>query len=154
MTLWLTLPVQLVCVHTEMKAVIFTWLFDSPGQVVRVLPCAQRDAFYTVSHGGQLALRVGRVRAGAEEQDATLLYEKACSSEVQRQAGKALVRDAALAPLSETHVALLFTNGRLLVYSLRSGAADFHDPATRQLSAHIHLDAELQNSFAGLRLVE
>jgi hypothetical protein len=100
-----------------------------------------------------ISLRVASYREDeAEETAIELHYEKACCTEVLRSSNKLKILGAALCPVYETHVALLYNTGKLAFYDLHSGDL-FHNKPYRlhSICDHISLGENLEQTHSSLR---
>lgn len=80
-----------------------------------------------------------------------LAYEKACSTEILRGSSKVSVAASALCPVYETHVALLYNNGKLIFYQLQSDVFQSQNYRLHSIADHIHLNESLDQTYSSLK---
>ncbi|CAD5206515.1 unnamed protein product [Bursaphelenchus okinawaensis] len=118
--LFLLLADRVVIMHTETKVFIYSCLFDNLGAVTKIFPCSMRDAFYSLRSSGVVNLNVGNVINVDDGAKSVMNYDNVVNSETQRMSNKIIVKASALCPLTESKVAVLLSNGRLVVHQLWS----------------------------------
>uniref|UniRef100_A0A183FHF4 WD_REPEATS_REGION domain-containing protein n=1 Tax=Heligmosomoides polygyrus TaxID=6339 RepID=A0A183FHF4_HELPZ len=105
---------QVHCLHTELFAVLFTTNLEP--NLISLLSCSTRDAVFTVQANGSVALRVGVFTTNDERADAQLSLEKVAFGEIQRQGAQQRAVGAALCPVTQNAVAVLFSSGRVVLW--------------------------------------
>ncbi|KJH47154.1 WD domain, G-beta repeat protein [Dictyocaulus viviparus] len=109
---------QIYCFHTELFAVLFSTSIE-PNHI-SLLCCASRDAVFSVQATGSVTLRIGNFSNSNERVGAQLGLEKVAVGEVPRQSTQQRAVSAALCPITQNSVAVLFSSGKLLFWQLTS----------------------------------
>ncbi|KHJ78414.1 hypothetical protein OESDEN_21965, partial [Oesophagostomum dentatum] len=107
---------QVHCFHTDLFAVLFSMNIEP--NLISWLCCSSRDAVFAVQASGAVSLKVGAFAANDERADAQLTLEKLAAGEVQRQGTQQRAVGAALCPVTQSTVAVLFSSGRLVLWQL------------------------------------
>ncbi|VDO20450.1 unnamed protein product [Haemonchus placei] len=109
---------QVHCLHTEVFAILFS--INMEPNLVSLLCCSTRDALFSVHANGSVLLRIGAFSANDERADAQLGVEKVTSGDFQRLGSQQRAVCAALCPVTQNSVAVLFSCGKLVLWQLIS----------------------------------
>uniref|UniRef100_A0A0K0CU95 WD_REPEATS_REGION domain-containing protein n=1 Tax=Angiostrongylus cantonensis TaxID=6313 RepID=A0A0K0CU95_ANGCA len=110
---------QVYCFHTELFAVLFSTALEP--NVISLLCCSSRDAVFSVQASGSITLRIGTFSATNERAGAQLGLEKVRQGTQQRAVS------AALCPVTQNSIAVVFSSGKLVLWQLTSEEALTHD---------------------------
>ena len=127
----LVFPREILFIDTAInQAIGYIYLErNSPSFTYAVLPCAQRDVIYTLHDNGSIMMRCRRhvtthpyPADSAEMEDACpdIIYENRCQSDTFRLSKSNYVSGFVVCPVSETKAILLVSDGRLLIWSVKS----------------------------------
>ncbi|CAB4007520.1 WD repeat-containing 11, partial [Paramuricea clavata] len=109
---------------------------NSPSFTHAVLPCTQRDVIYTLHDNGSITMRCRRhvttnpyPADSAEIEDACpdIIYENKCQSDAFRLSKSSYVSGFVACPVTETGVILLVSDGRLLIWNVKSTSESLSD---------------------------
>ncbi|KAL3999054.1 hypothetical protein ACH3XW_17590 [Acanthocheilonema viteae] len=106
---------EIACVELECRCIIWRYLCHAP--LLRLMTCSERDIFVTVHSNGIIEWRSCAIMRD-EKGRTTLNYELLYSGETQRQTHHCRISAAALCPITQTTVALLYNSGNISVYQL------------------------------------
>lgn len=81
------------------------------------MTCSERDIIVTVHSNGTIEWRICKI-VEDEKGKTTLNYELLYSGETQRQTQQCRISAAALCPITQTTVALLYISGNISIYQL------------------------------------
>ncbi|EYB89199.1 hypothetical protein Y032_0234g3125 [Ancylostoma ceylanicum] len=109
---------QVHCFHTELFAVLFSSSLEP--NLISWLCCSSRDAIFSVQASGSVTLRVGTFSANDERADAQLGLEKLATGDIQRHGTQQRAVGAALCPVTQSSIAVLFSTGRVVFWQLTS----------------------------------
>ncbi|RCN50380.1 hypothetical protein ANCCAN_03606 [Ancylostoma caninum] len=109
---------QVHCFHTELFAVLFSSNLEP--NLISWLCCSSRDAIFSVQASGAVSLRVGTFSANDERADAQLGLEKVAVGDIQRHGTQQRAVGAALCPVTQSSIAVLFSTGRVVFWQLNS----------------------------------
>ncbi|KIH56848.1 hypothetical protein ANCDUO_12968 [Ancylostoma duodenale] len=121
---------QVHCFHTELSAVLFSSSVEP--NLISWLCCSSRDAVFSVQASGAVTLRVGTFSANDERADAQLGLEKVdqlvtyhlmhpvAIGDIQRHGTQQRAVGAALCPVTQSSIAVLFSTGRVVFWQLTS----------------------------------
>lgn len=134
----LVFPREILFIDTAINQAIGSIYLErnSPSFMHAVLPCTQRDVIYTLHDNGSITMRCRRhvttspYPAGtAEMEDACpdIVYENRCQSDAFRLSKSGYVAGFVACPVTETRVILLVSDGRLLIWNVKSTGESFSD---------------------------
>ncbi|KAK5965734.1 WD domain G-beta repeat protein [Trichostrongylus colubriformis] len=109
---------QVHCFHTELFAILFSITMEP--NLISLLCCSTRDALFSVHANGSISLRIGVFSTNDERADAQLGLEKVSSGDFQRQGTQQRAVGAALCPVTQNSVVVLFSSGRVVLWQLTS----------------------------------
>ncbi|VDK60867.1 unnamed protein product [Gongylonema pulchrum] len=113
-SMFLLLP-SIVCIETECRCVI--WHYECESPLLRVMSCSEHDLIITVHSNGGIAWRAWSA-VEDEKGNTALHYEPLLIAETQRQTAHHRIVAAALCPVTQITVALLYNSGSIALYQL------------------------------------
>lgn len=128
----LVFPREILFIDTHINQAIGSIYLErnSPSFVHAVFPCTQRDVIYTLHDNGSVTMRCRRQMthtpyaseqaAESDECSWDVVYENKCQSDAFRFSKSNYVSGFVACPVSETRLVLLVSDGRILVWNLRS----------------------------------
>ncbi|CAD6184468.1 unnamed protein product [Caenorhabditis auriculariae] len=90
------------------------------GNIVELLPCSSRDALFAVHSNGATTLRIGTFSLCDERDDISIGLEKICQTECLRHSAQQRIVAVALCPVTQSSLAVLYQNGRLIFWQLKN----------------------------------
>ncbi|KAK0429332.1 hypothetical protein QR680_011326 [Steinernema hermaphroditum] len=147
---------EIFVLHVPTSQILFNAKLETSSPLLRVISCRDRDAFYAVHQNGHVAFRCGVFNRLPEDRvGGHLSYEIACYNESQRNNTRHRVMAAALCPVTQASVCLLYNSGRIVQYQLKAG----DDEETvkyrqRYITDLIEFNSELKNVHSDLRLAQ
>ncbi|KAM3720262.1 WD repeat-containing protein [Dirofilaria immitis] len=106
---------EIVCIEAECCCIIWRHLCQAP--LLRLMTCSERDIIVTVHSNGIIEWRACSI--AEDEKGKTILnYELLYSGETQRQTHHCRISAAALCPITQTTIALLYNSGNISIYQL------------------------------------
>uniref|UniRef100_A0A914CEA4 WD repeat-containing protein 11 n=1 Tax=Acrobeloides nanus TaxID=290746 RepID=A0A914CEA4_9BILA len=128
------------------KQIIYSTQIDSNTSLCRILPCAERDAYFLVNLNAFVSLRVAKIISSDDRLNSKLTYARICYNEAPRLSAKNRVMGATLCPISQSSVALLLSSGKVLIYELRSDIySDILSYRIRSIKDFVGFSSELEN---------
>ena len=134
----LVFPREILFIDTAINQAIGSIYLErnSPSFTHAVLPCTQRDVIYTLHDNGSITMRCRRHVTGhpypadsVEMEDVCpdIVYENKCQSDTFRLSKSSYVCGFATCPVMETKVILLVSDGRILVWNVKSTGESLSD---------------------------
>uniref|UniRef100_A0A8R1XWG8 Uncharacterized protein n=2 Tax=Onchocerca TaxID=6281 RepID=A0A8R1XWG8_ONCVO len=106
---------EIVCVEVECCCIIWRYLCQAP--LLRLMTCSERDIIIAVHSNGVIEWRACNI-VEDEKGKTVLNYELLYAGETQRQTQHCRISAAALCPITQTTVALLYNSGNISIYQL------------------------------------
>ncbi|KAI6217302.1 SSD domain-containing protein [Aphelenchoides besseyi] len=143
---------EILMINTALRQVIYN-SHETMG-ISGLLPCMNRDAFYLIRSNGAVSLHVATTRVvDKETEELEIAYEQAATIEAHRSSGKARVLSAALCPIYDTHMALVYINGKVVFNAIQPEEdRSFSAYRLDSISDHIELRDDLRQIHSKLRL--
>lgn len=127
----LLFPREILFIDTAINQAIGSIYLErnSPSFVHGVLPCTQRDVIFTLHDNGSITMRSRRqmtqnpyLSEPTDNDDACadIIYENKCQSDTFRFSKSNCVSGFVACPVSETRVILLVSDGRMLIWNVKS----------------------------------
>lgn len=104
-----------MCVEVECCCIIWRYLCQAP--LLRLMTCSERDIIIAVHSNGVIEWRACNI-VEDEKGKTVLNYELLYAGETQRQTQHCRISAAALCPITQTTVALLYNSGNISIYQL------------------------------------
>uniref|UniRef100_A0A1I8F043 Uncharacterized protein n=1 Tax=Wuchereria bancrofti TaxID=6293 RepID=A0A1I8F043_WUCBA len=106
---------EIACIELECCCIIWRYLSHAP--LLRLMTCSERDVIVTIHSNGTIEWRACKIMED-DKVKTTLSYELLYSGETQRQTQHCRISAAALCPITQTTVALLYNSGNISIYQL------------------------------------
>lgn len=134
----LVFPREILFIDTAINQAIGSIYLErnSPSFTHAVLPCSQRDVIYTLHDNGSITMRCRRHvttnpypadSADIEDACPDIVYENKCQSDTFRLSKSNYVSGFVVCPVTETKVILLVSDGRLLIWNVKSTGESLSD---------------------------
>ncbi|MFH4977930.1 hypothetical protein AB6A40_004639 [Gnathostoma spinigerum] len=107
---------EIVCVETEYQRILWRTA-PAESAVLRLMCCAEQDCFFTVSLSGTVSLWTSQI-LDDDRGIAQFLYEVFMTSDTQRQSAHHRISAAALCPVTQSSIALLYNSGKIAFYEM------------------------------------
>ncbi|VDM58750.1 unnamed protein product [Angiostrongylus costaricensis] len=133
---------QVYCFHTELFAVLFSTTLEP--NVISLFCCSSRDAVFSVQASGSITLRIGTFSATNERAGAQLGLEKVVRLGTQQRAVS-----AALCPVTQNSIAVVFSSGKLVLWQLTSEGALTHDYRNSFIEDNLAFGKDLNTTPVG-----
>ncbi|KAJ1371752.1 hypothetical protein KIN20_033753 [Parelaphostrongylus tenuis] len=138
---------QVYCFHTELFAVLFSTPLEP--NVISLLCCSSRDAVFFVQASGSITLWIGTFSATYERTSAQLGLEKVAVGDIQRQGTQQRAVSAALCPVTQNSIAVVYSSGKLVLWQLTSEKPLAHDYRSSFIEDYLAFGKDLNTTPVG-----
>lgn len=143
---------ELLCCDILSNKILYR---ESISNLVQILPCADRDAFFLVHSDGMVSFKAGKITVDEDKDQTFFTYEKICHSESSRPNPKNKVISADMCNVTENTVTVVYNTGKIFNYqlSLPNSKSSFIY-RTKYLSDSVLLDEKVHNNCYNLSLIQ
>ncbi|VDK74570.1 unnamed protein product [Litomosoides sigmodontis] len=106
---------EIACIELECCCIM--WRHSCHTPLLRLMTCSERDIFVIVHYNGIIEWR-SCTMVEDDKGKTTMNYELLYSGETQRQTHHCRISAAALCPITQTTIALLYNSGNISIYQL------------------------------------
>uniref|UniRef100_A0A0K0F676 WD_REPEATS_REGION domain-containing protein n=1 Tax=Strongyloides venezuelensis TaxID=75913 RepID=A0A0K0F676_STRVS len=143
---------ELLCYDIPSNKILYR---ENVTNLVQILPCADRDAFFLVHSDGMISFKVGKITVDEDKDQTYFTYEKICHSESSRPNPKNKIISADMCNVTENTITIVYNTGKILNYQLslpNSKSAFIY--RTKYLSDSVLLDEKIHNNCFKLSLIQ
>uniref|UniRef100_A0A0N4ZN59 WD_REPEATS_REGION domain-containing protein n=1 Tax=Parastrongyloides trichosuri TaxID=131310 RepID=A0A0N4ZN59_PARTI len=143
---------ELLCYDIASNKILYK---ENINNIIQILPCAERDAFFLVHSDGMVSFKAAKIIVDEDKDQTYFTYEKICQSESSRPNPKNKIISAEMCNVTENTITIVYNTGKVLNYQLSlpdSKAAFIY--RTTFLTDSVKIDDNLHNSCFKLSLIQ